>query len=72
MAVICPVSYWTGIANLQKKHVFSWGTSPGQYKTDGIYNFNNKNYSIIPADQDTSPDIIIKSMKTFIHEIIGE
>ena len=67
-AVICPVSYWTGIANLQKKHVFSWGISPGQYKTDGIYNFGNKNYSIIPADQDTSPDIIIKSMKTFIHE----
>lgn len=67
--VICPISYWTGIANLQNKAVFSWGMNPGQYKTDGIYNFGNKKYSIIPSDEDTSPDIIIKSMENFINEI---
>jgi hypothetical protein len=68
-AVICPSSYWTGIANLQRKHVFSWGMNPGQYKEGGIYNFGNKNISMIPADEDTSPDVIIKSMESFINEI---
>ena len=68
-AIICPSSYWTGIANLQGKHVFSWGKNPGQYKDGGIYNFGNRNISMIPADEDTSPDVIIKSMESFINEI---
>jgi hypothetical protein len=67
--VICPLSYWTGLANMQNKSVFSWGDNPGQYRTDGIYNFGNKKYSIIPTNQDTSPDIIIRSMERFINEI---
>lgn len=67
--VICPISYWTTIANLQGKPVFSWGLNPGQYKSGGIYNFDNRKYSIIPADEETSPDIIIKSMENFINEI---
>ncbi len=68
-AVICPASYWTGIANLQNKPVFSWGMNPGQYRTGGIYNFGNNKYSVIPADDDTSPDIIIQSMENFINEV---
>jgi hypothetical protein len=67
--VICPLSYWTGLANMQGKPVFSWGDNPGQYRTGGIYNFGNKKYSIIPTDQDTSPDVIIRSMESFIREI---
>jgi hypothetical protein len=69
--VICPLGYWTGIANLQNKPVFSWGLNPGQYRTGGVYNFQNRKYSIIPTDDDTSPDIIIKSMGRFINEIQG-
>jgi hypothetical protein len=69
--VICPISYWTTIANLQNKYVFSWGDNPGQYKEGGIYNFGNERYSIIPADEETSPDIIINSMGSFIDEISG-
>ena len=68
-AVICPSSYWTGIANLQSKNVFSWGMNPGQYRDGGIYNFGNSNCSVIPSDDDTSPDVIIKSMESFINEI---
>jgi hypothetical protein len=67
--IICPISYWTGLANLQNKPVFSWGKNPGQYRTGGIYNFENKNHSIVPTNEDTSPDIIIKSMENFINEI---
>jgi hypothetical protein len=69
--VICPVSYWTTIANLQSKPVFSWGENPGLYRSDGIYNFGNRNVSIIPSDNDTSPDIIIKGMESFIKTIKG-
>lgn len=67
--VICPLSYWTGLSNMQEKPVFSWGDNPGQYRTDGIYNFGNNNFSIVPADQDTDPNIIIRSMESFIKEI---
>jgi len=69
-AVICPLGYWTTISNLQQKSVFSWGENPGQYRPpEGIYNFGNKNVSIIPADNETSPNLIIKSMNYFIKEI---
>jgi len=69
--VICPLGYWTTISNLQSKPVFSWGENPGQYKTNGIYNFGNEKYSIIPSDEETSPNIIIQSMENFISEIQG-
>jgi hypothetical protein len=67
--VICPIGYWTSLANMQLKTVFSWGDSPGQYRTGGIYNFGNKKVSVIPSDKDSSPDIIIRSMERFINEI---
>lgn len=68
-AVICPLSYWTGIANLQNKPVFSWGENPGQYREEGIYHFGNRCSTIIPTDDDTSPEIIRKGMESFINEI---
>jgi len=70
--IICPLSYWTALSNLQNKSVFSWGEGPGQYKEGGIYNFRNKKSRIIPSDKNTSPDIIIKNMENFIKEIKRE
>lgn len=64
--IICPTSYWTAICNLQRKPIFSWGASPGQYREDGIYYFGNKKSTVIPADIDTDPTIIIKMMEHFI------
>jgi hypothetical protein len=46
-AVICPLSDWTFLCNLQNIPVFSWGDNINPYKTGGIYNFNNK-CNIIP------------------------
>lgn len=40
-AVICPASFWTGIANLQGKDVFSWGKFICEYR-EGQYSFGNK------------------------------
>jgi len=67
-AVICPASYWTGLANLQRKHVFSWGENPGQYRDGGIYNFGNSKCSIIPESDD--PRIIVKGMEDFLENEI--
>lgn len=39
-AVITPSSFWTGIANLQGKNVFSWGDSISEYR-DGVHSFGN-------------------------------
>lgn len=64
--IICPLSYWTGIANLQGKRVFSWGKYPSQYKEDGIYHFRNKNSYIIPSSDNTDLNIIIKSVDDFL------
>lgn len=66
--VITPSSYWTAIANLQNKPVFSWGENPGQYRENGVYNFRNKKCFTIPSDNDTSPDIIINGMKDFLNK----
>lgn len=67
--IVTPLSYWTVISNLQNKPVFSWGENPGQYRAGGDYNFDNRKCSIIPTSKDTSPDIIIRSMKSFINQI---
>jgi len=69
--IICPISYWTALCNLQNKPVFSWGNSPGQYREDGIYNFSNSKSTIISSDEETNPKIIIEMMKSFIGEING-
>lgn len=46
--VVCPLSYWTVICNLQKVNVLSWGYNPGQFNEDGIYHFDNSNARILP------------------------
>lgn len=60
-AVICPVSDWTFLCNLQQVPVFSWGNG-NIYKENGVYNFNNDNY-IIP---DTKVNNIITSIDRFL------
>ena len=64
--IICPSSYWTFIANLQNKSVFSWGNDISLYKEDGIYNFGNKKCFTIPTSNDTNINIIINSIKYFL------
>ena len=46
--VVCPISFWTAVCNLQKVPVFSWGNNPGQYRKGGLYYFNNKKSMILP------------------------
>lgn len=63
-AIICPVSYWTGICNMQGKPVFSWGENPGIYRYGGLYNFGNRKCVVIPNSED--PNVILKGMEDFI------
>jgi hypothetical protein len=48
--VVCPLSYWTFLCNLQKAKVFSWGDNPGRFRKDcgGIYSFGNDKSFILP------------------------
>jgi hypothetical protein len=48
--VITPCSYWTIICNIQNIPVFSWGESPGIYKSEGTFGFDNKNMIIYNDD----------------------
>ncbi len=60
--VICPISFWTFLCNLQKVKVFSWGEGSGQYGNGGIYNFDNLRASIIPnVDIDSPLRVFINS-----------
>lgn len=68
-AIICPISYWTSLCNLQEKPVFSWGVNPGQYRRNGIYYFGNKKSVIVPANKDTDIEVIIKSIGHFLGEL---
>jgi len=68
-AIICPISYWTSLCNLQQKPVFSWGTNPGQYRKNGIYHFGNNKSVVIPTDEDTDLKVIIQSMGHFLGEL---
>jgi hypothetical protein len=75
MAVICPLSYWTGISNLQNKPIFSWGVQGqniSQYKENGILNFNNKNCWAYPISSKTTDiEVITNGIKRFLYEISG-
>jgi len=68
-AIICPISYWTSLCNLQQKPVFSWGARPGQYREGGIYYFGNKKSVVVPTDEDTDIEVIIKSIGHFLGEL---
>lgn len=65
-AVVCPLSYWTTICNLQHTPVFSWGEQVGQHKEDGIYNFNNKKCLAFP---NSNQKVLIKMLDHFLGEL---
>jgi len=64
-AVICPVSSWTTICNMQGVPVFSWGKHVGQHKYGGIYNFGNKKCFVFPVSLDTSEKIFVNMLEMF-------
>ena len=70
--VICPLSHWTLICNLQNVPVFSWGSSPGQYLEDGIYHFENKKSLVFTADKYTNIDTILNMFEYFLEEKLNE
>lgn len=71
-AVICPMSHWTIISNLQGVPVFSWGENVGQFKEGGIYHFGNKGCYAIPVSQDTNTKILVDMVDFFVREINNE
>lgn len=67
-AVICPISHWSIISNLQKKNLFCWGDHPGQFQKNGIYNFNNdKCISVFSCELSN----LIRLMDQFLNNIDG-
>jgi hypothetical protein len=68
-AVICPISFWTTICNLQGANVFSWGEQVGQHKEHGIYYFNNKKLMTVPTQNDTDAGSIIKMIDYFLEKL---
>jgi len=68
--VICPLSYWTSLCNLQKKPVFSWGENPSQYRQDGILNFDNDKCVVIPSNNDTDVSILMSSIDFFLKGVV--
>jgi hypothetical protein len=67
-AVITPCSHWTAIANLQGVPVISWGENVGQYKPEGIYNFDNKKSRVVYHDHETDIKKVISQLDTFFQE----
>lgn len=65
-AVVCPLSFWTTICNLQQTPVFSWGPQVGQHKEGGVYYFGNKNCWAIP---DSNMNTTLKMIEYFLKEI---
>ena len=68
-AIICPVSFWTAICNLQGVNVFSWGERVSQYKDNGIYYFNNDKSFLIPYNEDNDMNKIILLVDGFLKEL---
>ena len=67
--IVCPTSFWTFICNLQGWPVFSYGPSPGPYREDGIYHFDNKNSMIMAADDDTPAISVIRMLEHFMRKL---
>ena len=68
-AVITPCSHWTAIANLQGVPVISWGNNVGQYRSQGIYHFNNEKSKVIYYDEDTNINNLLKQIDRYLQEI---
>lgn len=68
-AVICPISFWTTISNLQSIPVFSWGENVSQHREEGIYHFDNKKCFTFPTSPGTDSKIILKMLEYFLEEL---
>lgn len=69
-AVICPVSFWTALCNLQGVNVFSWGEQVSQFKEEGgIYYFCNKKSFIIPTNKNIEVKKLLYYMDKFLEEL---
>ena len=64
--VVCPISFWTTICNLQGVRVFSWGEGIGPYIKDGMYNFDNDKTHIYAV---TKPDEVISLLENVLKNI---
>lgn len=70
--VICPISYWTSICNLQKIPVFSWGINPSQYRPGGLLNFDNDKCFVIPFSKNSKFSILTDFADYFINKVNGD
>lgn len=66
--VICPISFWTAICNLQNVPVVSWGKFVSPYKNDGIYSFGNDKSMVFVSDKNVSSKNILNMFKYFMLE----
>jgi hypothetical protein len=64
-AVVCPLSFWTTICNLQGVPVYSWGNYVAQHKENGIYHFDNNKSLVFPISDDDRTELIIRMLKYF-------
>ena len=67
-AVVCPVSFWTALCNLQGVPVLSWGKTVNQYKNKGIYGFENSKSVVFVVDKETSSTRILNMFDYFLGE----
>ena len=68
-AVITPCSHWAVIANLQGSPCISWGENVGQFKQDGIYNFNNQLSTSIYYDGDSNINNLLNNIRNFLERV---
>jgi hypothetical protein len=65
-AVVCPLSFWTTICNLQQAPVFSWGKNVGQHRSGGIYHFGNDKCMTVSLE---NIDSVLNMLEHFLEEI---
>ena len=63
--VVCPASFWTYLCNIQDVPVFSYGPTPGLYRSGGIYYLENEKSMVISAAEDTPAEQITSMVKYF-------
>jgi len=69
-AVITPNSHWSFISNIYNKPTFTWGKVPGQFKEDGIYNFDNKKCMSIFFERKSPIEGLVKTIEYFLKKYI--
>ena len=69
-AVICPISHWTTICNLQQIPVFSWGPNVGQYREDGIYLFGNK--KCVTFSSNGNIKVVLHMIENFLEDVYND